>query len=62
MVRKDGSLNPISHIEGSLKLNQPIGIKRELGQTPVEACSLGFMSPSVPSIINLTSSLWGFNY
>ena len=52
-VRKDGSLNPISRVEGSLKLNQPIGITKELGQTPLEAQMLRDMSPSDPSIISL---------
>ena len=31
-------------------LNQPIGITRELGQTPLEAQGLGCMLPSVPSL------------
>lgn len=52
MVRKDGSLNPIPRAEGSFPLNQPIGITRELGQTPLEALGLEREWPSVPSIIN----------
>lgn len=51
-VMKDGSPHPISRVNEALALNQPIGIERELGQTPYEALGLGYMSSSVPSIIS----------
>ncbi|MBO4424438.1 MAG: hypothetical protein J5768_02885, partial [Spirochaetales bacterium] len=61
-VRKDGSLNPISRVEGSFKLNQPIGITRELGQTPVEAFLLRINVALSPINYMSMSSLWGINY
>jgi hypothetical protein len=61
-VRKDGSLYPISRVEGSLKLNQPIGITRELGQTPKEAFLLRINVALSPINYMSMSSLWGINY
>ena len=61
-VRKDGSLNPISRVEGSFKLNQPIGITRELGQTPLEALTLRPHVALSPINYKSMSSLWGINY
>ena len=58
-VMKDGSPHPISRVNEALTLNQPIGIERELGQTPVEALGLGDMSSSVPSIISFMTPCYG---
>ena len=58
-VMKDGSLHPISRVNEALRLNQPIGIERELGQTPYEALGLGSMSSSVPSIISFMTPCYG---
>ena len=58
-VMKDGSPHPISRVNEALGLNQPIGIERELGQTPYEALGLGSMSSSVPSIISFMTPCYG---
>lgn len=56
---KDGSPHPISCVNEALRLNQPIGIERELGQTPDEALALENMSSSVPSIISFINPFYG---
>ena len=58
-VMKDGSPHPISRVNEALRLNQPIGIGRELRQTPIEAPSLGDMSSSAPSIISFINPFYG---
>ena len=58
-VMKDGSPHPISHVNEALRLNQPIGIERELGQTPYEALGLEKLSSSVPSIISFMTTCYG---
>ena len=58
-VMKDGSPHPISRVNEALRLNQPIGIERELRQTPLEALGLGDMSSSVPSIISFITPCYG---
>ena len=61
-VMKDGSPHPISRVNEALTLNQPIGIERELGQTPYEALGLGYMSSSVPAIISFMTPCYGIYY
>jgi hypothetical protein len=58
-VRKDGSLNPISRVERSFPLNQPIGITRELGQTFVEASKLSAEAALSPIDYKSLSSIMG---
>ena len=58
-VMKDGSPHPISRVNEALRLNRPIGIERELGQTPDEALGLENMSSSVPSIISFINPFYG---
>ena len=58
-VMKDGSPHPISRVNEALSLNQPIGIERELGQTPLEAFGLEIMPSSVPSIISFMTPFYG---
>lgn len=59
-VNKDGSPYPFSRMKEALGLNQPIGIERELGQTPSEARSLKRMSSSVPSNISNLSLFYRY--
>ena len=58
-VMKDGSPHPISRVNEALRLNQPIGIERELGQTTYEALGLGKRPSSVPSIISFMTPCYG---
>lgn len=61
-VTINGSLNPISRLNEALRLNQPIGIKRDLEQTPVEALSLDEMLFLGPSIISNSALLYRAYY